>query len=355
MKVWIDILTPKQALFFKELSSRLEEEGHEVLRTTRRYREVNQLLEAKGLSAKVVGEHGGPSPYGKLTASVERMAKLAPLIKDWGPDAAVSFSSVEASRVAFGLRIPHYCVSDSPHAEAASRLSIPLSKKLFSPFAVPKRAWLKYGVSLKDIIVYRALDPAAWLRKLKPDGGVLSKLGLSGNEPIVTVRPEEAFAAYLSPETLRRSVAVEAARLLEGWADARIVVLPRYEEQVSFLKKEFSRSEKVKVPETVIDGPSLLAFSSVLIGAGGTVTAEAALLGTPAISCFPSTPTYVEKFLLRKGLIKRSTSPKEAAETALNYLENRKAKEKAVRKAKKLLSRMEDPIEVIVKECFLSP
>lgn len=352
MKVWIDILTPKQALFFKELSSRLEEEGHEVLMTTRKYREVNQLLEAKGLSAKVVGEHGGPSPYGKLTASVERMAKLAPLIKDWAPDAAISFSSVEASRVAFGLRIPHYCVSDSPHAEAASRLSIPLSKKLFSPFAIPKRAWLKYGISPRNIVAYRALDPAAWLKNFKPDGGVLSKLGLSGKKPIVTVRPEEAFAAYLSPETLRRSVAVEAARLLEGWANAQIVVLPRYEEQVSLLKDEFSGSEKVKVAEAVIDGPSLLAYSSAFVGAGGTMTAEAALLGTPAISCFPSTPTYVEKFLLRKGLIKRSTSPRKVAETALSYLEEREAREKAARKARRLLSSMEDPIKVIMKEAF---
>ncbi|MEM2777002.1 MAG: DUF354 domain-containing protein, partial [Candidatus Bathyarchaeia archaeon] len=75
MKVWIDILTPKQALFFMELSSKFEEQGHQVITTTRRYREVNQLLSIKGLKAKVIGEHGGRKLFKKLISSAERIIK----------------------------------------------------------------------------------------------------------------------------------------------------------------------------------------------------------------------------------------------------------------------------------------
>ena len=44
MKVWIDILTPKQANFFGELHHRLNAKGHKTVLTTREYREVNELL-----------------------------------------------------------------------------------------------------------------------------------------------------------------------------------------------------------------------------------------------------------------------------------------------------------------------
>ena len=113
MKVAIDILTPKQCMLFSRLSARLEEEGVEVLRTTRRYREVNQLLRLKGLDAIVVGRHGGGTLEGKLRASTQRILRLTSIIMEWRPDVMVSFSSPEAARVAFGLKIPHVCVNDS--------------------------------------------------------------------------------------------------------------------------------------------------------------------------------------------------------------------------------------------------
>lgn len=349
LKVWIDILTPKQALFFMNLCLKLEEKGHQVIKTTRQYREVTQLLRVKGLKAKVIGKHGGKNLYEKLKASAERIIKLATLIKKLSPDVAISFSSVEASRVAFGLKIPHYCVSDSPHAEAVSKLTIPLSKKLFTPFVIPEKAWVKHGISKTDIITYKALDPVAWLKKFKVNEDVLATLNLKKDKPIITVRVEESFAAYLLNKNLKQSIAVKAIHLLTDKTNAQIVILPRYEEQINFLKKEF-RKEKVKIPNKVIDGASLLALSSVFIGAGGTMTAEAALLGTPAISCYPSKPTYIEKFLIAQNLVKRSLNPRIVAELALKYINDVNVKKRVLEKAEKLISVMEDPTEVILKK-----
>jgi predicted glycosyltransferase len=346
MKVWIDILTPKQALFFMNLSLKLEKQGHQVIRTSRHYREVNQLLRIKGLKTKVIGEHGGKNLYKKLVLSAERVVGLATLIKRIVPDIAISFSSIEASRVAFGLSIPHYCVSDSPHAEAASKLTIPLSKKLFTPFIIPKKAWIKYGISKENIIHYRALDPITWLKNFKLDENILLKLNLEKDKPIVTVRPEESFAAYLLN---KKSVINETIHLLSKKIDAQIVILPRYQEQMNFLRKEF-KEKNVKVISKVVDGASLLALSSVFIGAGGTMNAEAALIGTPTISCFPSKPTYIEKFLIKQNLIKRSLNPETIVKLTLKFIEDKNIKDGILRRAKKLTSIMEDPTEVILEK-----
>ena len=125
MKVWIEVLTPKQALFFEPLYRALERRGHETLITTRVYREAEQTLGLKKLRFSVVGSHGGGTAFGKLVASAERITKLASLIQKWKPSVAVSFSSVEASRVAFGLGIPHVAANDSPHSWMVARLTIP--------------------------------------------------------------------------------------------------------------------------------------------------------------------------------------------------------------------------------------
>src|SRR5436309_6355060 len=90
MKVWIDVLTPKHALFFEPLYRDLARGGHELLLTTRTYREAQEALGLKQLRFHVVGEHGGATRYGKLLASGRRVVKLAPLIDKWQPDTAVS-------------------------------------------------------------------------------------------------------------------------------------------------------------------------------------------------------------------------------------------------------------------------
>ena len=139
LKVWIDVLTPKHALFFEPLYRDLVQDGYELLLTTRTYREAVEALRLKKLKFRVVGEHGGGSRYGKLLASGRRVVELARLIESWRPDTAVSFSSPEAARVAFGLGVPHVAVNDSPHSWLVARLSIPLSRYVCSPWIIRRR------------------------------------------------------------------------------------------------------------------------------------------------------------------------------------------------------------------------
>ena len=127
MKIWFDILTPKQILFLGSLADYLKKKGFQLFLTSRNYREAIELAEMKDLDIIRVGRHGGNSLEGKLLYSCYRTTKLAQMINKKEIDLLVSFSSVEAARVAFGLSIPHLCISDSTHAEAVSRLTIPLS------------------------------------------------------------------------------------------------------------------------------------------------------------------------------------------------------------------------------------
>jgi predicted glycosyltransferase len=353
MKVWLDILTPKQANFFSEFHHRLMAKGYKTLLTTRQYREVNELLELKNLKPIVVGHHGGVELKDKVVESAKRICGLAEVVEEQKPDVAISFSSPEAARVAFGLKIPHYCVSDSPHAEAVSKLTIPLSEKLFTPWIVPLYAWKRYGIAPRDIVRYRALDPMVWLSGFKANSRVIEVLKLDLSRPIVIIRTPEEFAAYLREfSSSASSKAVDIiARLLDLNDDnVQIVVLPRYTTQGERFRKRFGN--KITVPDHIIDATSLMQVSSVVIGGGGTMTAEAALLGIPAISYYPGEPTFVERFLVNYGLVERVLDPTRIAQRAISISKSQDFREFYKKKSARLTGSMEDPIRLIFRRIF---
>jgi predicted glycosyltransferase len=347
LRVWIDALTPKQALFFAPLRQSLLTQNHEVLVTTREYREAVQTLQLKKIPHKVVGRHGGGTAYGKLLASGERVARLAKVAEEWKPDVAVSFSSPEAARVAFGLAIPHVTANDSPHSWRVALLTIPLSRFVCYPWVIPRQAWLGLGAKPSSLASYRALDPAAWLKRYRPSPRTLRNLGLDKDRPLVVLRTEEAFAAYLMGRASDRFPVILPIidRLLRLDLDLQLVVSTRYGQQAPVLRKRFK--DKVTIIDRIIDATSLLSYTSVFIGSGGTMTVEAALMGTLALSCFPGqTPIYIE-YLEKRRLVDTIKSPKLIASRAQDMIANPEKYQARKDEGKKLLDWMEDPVKKI--------
>ena len=352
MRVWIDFLTPKQLNFTSVLSRQIRVAGHDLLLTTRNYREIGKLVEARGMEAKKLGEFGGSSLYGKLEASVDRFEALLREVQEHRPDISFSFGSPEASRISFGLGIPHFCIIDSPHAEAVCRLTLPLSRGIFTPKVIPIASWRKYGVNADKITRYDALDPVVWMRELKPDISFINQLNLKTDGIILVFRLEEQFASYLLSAD-RNSVVI---RILEELLpnirkDIQIVALPRYDAQVKSLT---SFENRIIVPKEPIDGFSLLSYSSIFVGAGGTMTAESALMGVPTISCYPGRSTFVEQYLVRNKLVNRITNASKTVKTILkmiDHLDDLRTSQKE--RAHRMIERMEDPVKVIMRSTGL--
>lgn len=352
MKIWIDVLTPKQANLFSVLVRTLGQHGHETLVTTRRYREVEQLLQIRKTDAVIIGSHGGGDLTAKLVESSKRVTALAGYVADGKPELAISFCSPEAARVAYGLGIPHYAICDSPHAEAVCKLSLPLSKRLFTPRAVPKTAWKRYGIASSDVVQYDALDPAVWIRAYAPGADLSDALGLDREAPFVVLRTDEEYASYLlQSSTLKKRMIAQLARSVAE-LKVPVVVLPRYEKQVEVLTGELAGVATV-LPR-VVDAIGLLSRAAFFVGAGGTMSAEAALMGVPTISCYPSEPTYVDRYLFKQGLAERVFSPERIVSRVRRYLADPRLARRQKEKADRVLARMEDPLQVIMGSLGLS-
>lgn len=337
MKIWFDILTPKQVMFFRRAASLLRSSGHDVLCTSRQYREAVELARIKKLDLVLVGSHGGADRYDKLRQSAGRTYELAEVVRRFGPDVAVTFSSPEGARVAYGLGIKHVGFNDSPHAEAVARLTIPLTSRLLCPWVIPYSAWAGYGIAKKNITHYRALDPAAWLKHDETPG-------VEHGRKTILLRLEESKASYIADKKLGTGKMIDDF-VNELWQSADIVALCRYPDQIAEVEARYG--SRVRVLKDVVDGTALVKSAHLFVGAGGTMTAEAALLGKPAISIAPL-QFYVEKYLLKSGLVKRAANSKTLVKLGRKMITDERYRQAQKKKAARILAGMEDPTDRIV-------
>jgi len=338
LKIWFDVLTPKQLLFFEPMIKRIKK-NHTVLCTSRDYQQVTQLAKIRGLKLIIVGKHGGSKRHDKLNASLHRAKSLSLRIKGFSPDITISFCSPEAARVSYGLDITHICFSDSPHATAVMRLVIPLVQKLLIPWIIPKKEFTKFGINIKDVISYRAIDAAVIARrKISENNKIRSK---KNGRKTILVRVEEEYASY---STKKRPAIPIIKEILESFPNEEIIVMGRYASQVRHLQQVFGK--KIRVLSKVIDSKILLKKIDVFIGSGGTMTAESALLGIPTIS-YNAIPNIIETYLVKKKLIIRKTNPKQIASSIEKILESSNVEIK--KRSKKMMNSMEDPYHTLVK------
>jgi len=334
LKIWFDILTPKQILFFEPMVKQFQN-SNTVICTTRNYREVNELAKIKKMKMIKVGSHGGSTKIGKLVASLNRGVSLGKIIQRINPDIAISFCSPEASRVAFGLGIRHIAFSDSPHAEAVMRLSLPFVNKLLIPWIIPKKEFTKYGIGEKNIIQYKAIDAAAIIKNSQK----ITQRKKSKKKILIRLEEEQAAYVQKNNHTLKL-----IQRIADKFPTHEILILPRYRSQISELKKNLDC--KVRVLSEVVNGNELLQQVNVFVGSGGTMTAEAALLGIPTIS-YNAVPNLVQDYLVRRKLVILESNPDKITTIIEKFLSSDNY---AIEKnAKKVLMSMEDPYKKLIQ------
>jgi len=338
LKIWIDILTPKQLLFSEPIIEKLGPK-HDILCTSREYNEVSKLAKIRDFDLIFVGKHGGGDKESKLKASIDRIEKLSKKIKKFGPDVVISFGSPEAARISFGLGIKHIMFCDSPHANAVMRLTIPLIQKLLIPYVIPKKEFSKFGINQKDIVQYKAVDAIVTMQR-KINENITSPFK-NNNKKNILIRVEEEEAAYTSKSS---KIIPIIKKIANDYKDENIVVLGRYTQQIINLQKTVGK--KVKVIKMSFDGKYLLNKSDIFIGSGGTMTAESALMGIPTIS-YNAVPNIIENFLVKKSLVKRETDPNRVSNEIKRIF--RRKSDQNQKRAVKVVKQMEDPIQKLEK------
>jgi predicted glycosyltransferase len=96
---------------------------------------------------------------------------------------------------------------------------------------------------------------------------------------------------------------VEALRKVSSASRAQCVVLARRPDQREAISA--LSLPNVVLPERALDSRSLMHASDLVLGAGGTMTREGALLGVPTLSLFAGRTPAVDRWLEERGALRR--------------------------------------------------
>jgi predicted glycosyltransferase len=310
MKVWVDCTAAAHPLVLRPIIERLQEAGHEVEVTARRYGQTEGLLERLGISYTSVGEHGGASTLGKAGALGGRSAKLWRWARGRGFDLALAHGSVDIALVSKTLRIPLVQMNDYEHAGLQRRISFKAARLVLAPDAIPVAAMERCGARADSLFRYPGLKEDYYLFDFEPDEAVLAELELDRGRVLVVMRPPPETSEYHAQNPLYEGVLDRLA----GEDRTTAVVIPRTEPQRERLRARGARARggggaPLVVPDRAIDAQSLIAYSDLVVGAGGTMNREAVALGTPVYTIFSGAMGAVDERLIAEGLLRPLSDP----------------------------------------------
>lgn len=305
MRIWIDLSNSPHPLLFSPIVQRLESLGHSVEITARDNAQTVELARQRwGDRVDVIG---GPSLGGrgaKGRATLSRIRKLASWARRERPEIALSHNSYAQIVAARATGIRTVTAMDYEH-QPANHLAFRLAHTVIVPAALGEAGVRRQGATAGKLRLYEGLKEEIYLGDFQPDRGVLAALGIErGPDTVIVVaRTPPSGALYHRSDN---PLFVEALRAVSRVPQARCVVLARRPEQRDAISR--LALPRVVVPERTVDARSLMRASDLILGAGGTMTREGALLGVPTVSLFAGRTPAVDRWLEERGALRRVTT-----------------------------------------------
>jgi predicted glycosyltransferase len=160
----------------------------------------------------------------------------------------------------------------------------------------------RQGATARKLRLYAGLKEEIYLGDFEPDREVLAAAGVERgpDDVVVIARTPPSGALYHRSDN---PLFVEALRKVSSASRAQCVVLARRPDQREAISA--LSLPNVVLPERALDSRSLMHASDLVLGAGGTMTREGALLGVPTLSLFAGRTPAVDRWLEERGALRR--------------------------------------------------
>ena len=301
MRVWVDAANSPHPPLFAPITKKLEGEGHQVLVTARDHAQTLELARAVWPDVQAFGDESPGGRLAKAGALAGRVRALRAWARGQRPDVALSHNSYAQIVAARSLGIPSVTAMDFEH-QPSNHLAFRLAQLVLVPDAFPAQTARRQGANEHKLRRYPGLKESLYLGDFEPSRAVLDELGLpaAGEATLVVARTPPSRALYHREEN---RLFLDCLSVLAAEDGVRCVVLARHPEQHAELER--IGAGKLVVPAHAVDARSLIYAADLFLGAGGTMTREAALMGVPTVSVFAAQIPAVDTELERAGLLRR--------------------------------------------------
>lgn len=264
---------------------------HEVLLTCRPLANTIDLLKLKGFEYHVIGSHYGANKVKKSLGFSIRVMQLYSFLKGRRIDVAISHSSFYSPVVARWLGIRSIYLNDNEHA-LGNRISFLCASRIMIPEFISTELVHRQWGNPKKVIQYPGVKEGIYLSSL---GGRIRKRAsheLRATE--IFIRPEPWTAQYY-----RGKVNFMDDLIVSLKKKYKIILIPRSKQQAEHYEQ--AKFQGITIPPKPLTLEEMASRCSLFIGAGGTMTREAAVLGIPTISVYQSDLLAVDRYLINQG------------------------------------------------------
>ncbi|MDQ3915618.1 MAG: DUF354 domain-containing protein [Actinomycetota bacterium] len=311
-RVWIDFENAPHVWVLAPVVEILRTRGFEFAFTARDFSSTVGLARKLGFDVEVVGRSGAASgTAGKVLNLASRARRLYSLLRRRRKDFSVALSHGSRSQAIAGHYLGLRTISLDDY-EFSNQSHLRFVDCLLVPSVVPKAAW---PLPPERVVHYPGLKEELYLSQRAGETEPIPELeAVAGLK--VLFRPEAPTAHYRSDTS--RVVGSAVLRRLAEHGGVHLTLLPREKEQGRALQEECTRlGIPVWVPDRVLDGPALVSSVDLMVGGGGTMTREAAVLGVPSYSFFAGTWGAVDHHLAERGHLIRLERPDDVVKIAL--------------------------------------
>ena len=305
-KFWVDFENAPHIPVLLPIIKKLQSLGYEPIMTARDFSFTQDLLERNTLPAIILGQGSkGKSSVGKALRVAQRIRLLAKVIRPLKNE--IVFSIAHASRsmllTSHLLGVTSVSLEDYEHS---NQFHNSLSDYLLIPQPIPEESFPK---NRGKIIHYPGIKENIYLEGMILPKFIPDFISDKKEKTIVLFRPEGRTAHYRSST----SEALQTAILerLKRERGACLLVYPRDPIQKNALAEFLKDGDAEVVFPPVVDGPNLIASVDLVVGGGGTMTREAAVLGVPSYSFFSGEWGAVDDYLIRTGSLTRIQKPED--------------------------------------------
>ena len=296
MRVWIDIDNAPHVWIMEPIIKDLEKRGHKVLITARDYGQTIELLNLKSIPYKRIGSHPGKSKFKKIIGLTGRMISLYIWALDKKIDVAFSHGSRAQVLPAKFLGIPVAIMYD--YEFIFEYIFKKFADVIIMPSLIKDEILKRQGI-YKKVKKFKGLKEDLYLWNHTYNGSWHNSVGIDKGKIFVVIRPPATMAHYHNPKSERFFYRV--IQEIHNKDDISILVVPRTKIQYKELEMNLSQYRNINLLTHAVDGISMLKDADVVIGGGGTMNREAALLGKRVYSIFKGEKGCVDAWLEEKG------------------------------------------------------
>lgn len=332
MRIWIDITNTPHVNTLMPIIRHLERQGHHLIFTARDFSETLPLLAKHNIKPIVYGKYKGKSRVKKVCGLLQRMWML--LFKLPQFDLALSLGGNYTSAIAWLRRKKSIVFSDNDIS--FKFFSFAMGSYFIFPFYFKyQKIQKRYQIKDSQIRTFQGFKEDIYIANFEPDMDFIKQLPF---KDFITIRPENLKASYVPKD----STTIVPA-LFEVFKDENILFLPRYEEE----KKMAEGYSNIWYPESPLSGLDVCYYTKAMLTGAGTFAREAALLGVPAVSFFPSEVFLtVDEVMQEMGIEFKSRNAQEIK----NYVNKAEKKAASTTRSKVVLREVLNIIDNIIKE-----